>query len=260
MTNLKKSIELITSELNPKYKIWKSLLESKGIKKHNQAILSGEKLVQEYLHSGRKIICELIQEHQTARSKEQIFSLTQSLFKELDNNGTHHSLLIIPTQSFQKSEFGSPDGVEVIAPLQDPRNLGALIRSCAAFGVKKIHLPTAACNPYHPKCLKVAANGFMHVQFLQCESLDTICAASFEQLKDKTYLLDAEGSSLSLTRDMRHLYLVIGEEGQGIPIDLKKNFISLSIPIRNVESLNATVAASIALYEIQKAHNYSNSL
>jgi TrmH family RNA methyltransferase len=244
--------ESIVSEQNPKFKTWKSLLESKGIKKQGLAILSGEKLVNEYLKSDKEVICELVQENKTAISQKPTFSLTQALFKELDTNGTHHSLLIIPAQTFQISEFGTPHGIEVIAPLQDPRNLGALIRSCAAFGVKKIHLPISACNPYHPKCLKVAANGFMHVQFFTCNSIEKICTDQFNLLKDKTYLLDAKGSDFSQARNKKNIYLVVGEEGQGIPADLKKKYQSLSIPIQNIESLNATVATSIALYELSK--------
>ena len=246
-------IETITSSQNAKFKIWTSLLETKGIKKNNLALLSGQKLIQEYLQSKRPIESELIPVQGSSclpGHSKKTFALKSDLFKELDVNGTNFPLLVIPLPEFEESTFNGPLGIEVIAPLQDPRNLGALIRSCAAFGIKKIHLPKVACHPYHPKCLKVAAGGFLHVAFSRCDNLDESFLSNSGISKDHLYFLDSSGTSLRKFQNKKNLYLAVGEEGQGIPKNLRHSAQTISIPIQNVESLNATVALSIALYAL----------
>jgi TrmH family RNA methyltransferase len=127
-----------------------------------------------------------------------------------------------------------------------------LIRSCAAFGVKNIHLPPAACHPYHPKCLKVAANGFLHVQFLKCGSLDSL---GLESSSNKQfYILDSTGTPIQNFKTKQNLFLIVGEEGQGIPEALKNTIHKIAIPTQNIESLNATVAVSIALYQLTQGN------
>ncbi|MFN7905802.1 MAG: TrmH family RNA methyltransferase [Pseudobdellovibrionaceae bacterium] len=248
-------LEIIASAQNVKYKIWSSLSDSKGIKKHGLAILSGEKLIQEYLKSNRPYDCELVCEKGSEPLTKQalkIFTLSKSLFNELDLNGTGHSLLVIPVEDFKTSNVTQAVSIEVIAPLQDPRNLGALIRSCAAFGVKKVHLPPAACHPYHPKCLKVAANGFLHVEFLKCGTLDSL---GLEGSSSKQfYILDSTGTAIQNLKTKQNLFLIVGEEGQGIPEALKKSIQKIAIPTQNIESLNATVAISIALYQLTQGN------
>lgn len=246
-------LETITSDQNSKYKVWLSLTEAKGIKKNRLALLSGEKLIQEYVKQKLPVESEIISIRGTSclpLGSKKTFALKPELFKTVDINATNFSVLVIPLPEFEESRFGKPQGIEVIAPLQDPRNLGALIRSCAAFGIQKIHLPPVACHPYHPKCLKVAAGGFMHVKFERCPQIDDQFAEQVGLEKAQLYFLDSQGTSLRHFKRPKDLYLAVGEEGQGLPDNLRNRSQAISIPTTNVESLNATVAMSIALYAL----------
>ncbi len=245
--------EVITSSQNTKFKFWQSLVDSKGIKKNNLALLSGEKLIQEYLKLGLPVESEILPPHGKSllpAGSRKSFELKADLFNAIDINGTHFPILVIPVPEFEKSSFGNPQEIEVIAPLQDPRNMGAVIRSCAAFGVRKIHLPPTACHPYHPKCLKVAAGGILNLSFSRCPSLTDQFAHETGLQKNQLYFLDSQGKSIRDFKPNNAFYLAVGEEGHGLPQSFRNDSQALSIPIKNIESLNAAVAVSIALYAL----------
>lgn len=235
---------VISSRDNPQFKMWKKLTTRKGIEEFGYFILSGKKLVQEVLANSQfDIRAEIVTEGLSPLFSSQPYLLPPPLFETLDILGTYHNLFIIKLPEFEPFKNQLPQGLEVIAPLGDPRNMGALIRSCVAFGVKKIILTTESCHPFLPQSIKASSLSCLAIQFEQ--------AGPLSQLLGSLYALDLNGTPLrkaQLPHDMR---LLIGQEGLGLknlsPLaELKR----LTIPTQNVESLNATIAASIALYEI----------
>jgi TrmH family RNA methyltransferase len=243
MTN--RRIDSITSSANAKFQTWKSLLVSKGIRKEKLFILSGEKVIQDFLRNPTvEISCELITSGlKPIQSSKPIFELEKSLFTELDIVGTHFNLLVLELPEMEESHpHDAIHGLEVVAPLGDPKNLGALIRTCVAFGVQKIHLTTESANPFHPQCLKASAGAVLHAHLLQAGDLKSWDLAS-------AWALDAHGKNLRNIEKPKSARLIVGEEGQGLKGFEKVQRVS--IPTENVESLNATVAASLVIYSWQ---------
>jgi RNA methyltransferase, TrmH family len=241
----------ITSAANPQFKIWRTLLNSRGIKNEGLFLLSGEKIIREHLKnpkSSYEVIAEIIrEEYLPLQTQAEIFQLSKELFNELDIIGTHFNLLVMKIKKLPISmPENSIEGLEVIVPVGDPSNLGALIRSCVAFGVSKIHLTTESANPFHPKSLKASAGSILQAPLFEAGPLKNWDHSS-------VWALDGKGPEL---KEMKckilstKIRIMVGEEGPGLPP--LENASKVSIPTQSVESLNATVAASLLIWELHK--------
>jgi TrmH family RNA methyltransferase len=234
----------IASSSNAHFKTWKSLLTSKGIKKEGLFLLSGEKLIREFARAGGlEVIAELVSsrgEPLTQAPKQ--YRLTAELFRELDEIGTHHSLLVVRAPEIPRWDADSAcSGLEVFCPLGDPQNLGALLRSAEAFGASRVVLLEEAANPYLPKTLKASAGSSLRVRLERGPSL--------RELSGSFVALELNGRSLTDYKWKKSVRLLVGEEGPGLSaLSEKARVEAISIPTSGVESLNAGVAAGIALF------------
>jgi 23S rRNA (guanosine2251-2'-O)-methyltransferase len=157
-----------------------------------------------------------------------------------------------------KSKFLSLDQPPILPPilimdqLNDPHNIGAIIRSAVAFGVKKIVF-LEHNFPKESSVMSKSSSGMIEfVDLILISSLNNF----IEKLKAVGYWcigLDGEGSTLiSDVKDYQNIALIIGSEGDGMRQLVKKNCdIVAKINLdKEVESLNASAAASIALYQL----------
>lgn len=245
----------ISSNTNSHFRRWTELNTSRGIKKHQEFILMGEKLVREFLKSPNfKIKSEIICEGQEPLTlgklpqteKVSVFKLSKNLFREVDTIGTGFNLLVLePREIPLHSQDKAAQGLELICPLGDPTNLGALARSALAFGVSKIILTEESCSPYLPKAIKASAGALLKMPLAKVGKF-----SDFITGRDDIFALDLKGENIGRFPWPKDLYLAVGEEGPGFSGAQGLN--KLSIPTQGVESLNATVAVSIALYEASK--------
>lgn len=143
--------------------------------------------------------------------------------------------------------------------LSDPHNIGAIIRSAVSFGVEKI----VFCEHNSPK-----ENSIIAKSSAGCiELIDLIVVTNFNNLIEKlkkinywTIGLAGEGKTLiDQVPDYKNIALIVGSEGDGLRNLVKKNCdILAKIPINDdVESLNASVATSIALYELSRKKTWN---
>lgn len=242
----------ITSDSNPFFRKMKSLHTSKGIKDEKAALISGSKIIPEILSDSTLLsqVQELIFDEplkELALELAQSFSLTRltllsrPLFKELDEMGTGYPLLSLGANPLKPFEKSWP-GLNVFLALSDPLNLGAALRSLDAFGVSQVVLLKECAHPFLPKVTKTSSGSNWRCHLTHGPSL-----------KDLTLHegvgLDAHGTPLNDFKWSKDVNLVLGEEGKGLPEHLKKSLKIVSIPTNpRVESLNATVALSIAAY------------
>ncbi len=146
--------------------------------------------------------------------------------------------------------------VLVIDSLQDPQNFGALLRTAEAVGVHGVIIPLARAVGVTPAVVNASSGATEHLCIAQSNLSQAIDA-----LKDSDVWmvgLDQQGEPMSESTD-RHLHgsvgLVVGSEGEGLhQLTKKKCDILLRLPMRGqVESLNAAVAGSVALYLVYMA-------
>lgn len=240
----------IESRHNPKFRIWLSLLEAKGIKKQGLALVTGRKIVDEILSQNPKLASDLLLPEKfgtpSLPSHIGVHTLAKPLFQALDVFGTRSPLLVVKTPTLSNWKNSKPEGLSLIVALSDPGNLGALLRSAEAFGAQQVILSQESCSPFLPKSIRASSGACFRLPLLKTGSLD--------QINDlKGYSLNMSGANIGEFAWPKNLYLVLGEEGQGVPEDLK--LTPIAIPMQGqIESLNATTAAAIAMFSYSQKH------
>lgn len=243
----------ITSATNSQFKIWKSLLTSKGIKEHLHFFLMGKKLVEEFLNSptqGFKAEYIIFDEEIILKTPIKKTLLTRELFKELDILGTKSPLLILSFEDFKEKKITDmPQGLELICPLGDPRNLGALVRSSVGFGVNELILTKESTHPFLPQAIKASSGAALKMKFSKTKS-----ALSEIALVGENYALALFGEDITKVKWPENLRLWVGEEGPGLSLEhsQKKTMKFINIPTHEIESLNAMVSTSLAIWEWKK--------
>lgn len=237
---------VLSSPDNSKFLVWKSLLTSKGIKEHGLCLVSGEKVLHE-LESADCVLGSSHEELEVYGSLSQTgFVLEPRLFKELDVMGTHHPIAVMNTPKIHTLDPQSlPNGLEIVVPLSDPTNLGAVIRSAAGFGASRVILTTESANPFLPRATRASSGSCFKMQFAKIEGLNTLTHGVG---------LDMAGPSLYEFKFPKDCRIVVGEEGRGLPSAFSGTRVRIPIS-KNTESLNATVAASLALYEYRRQNH-----
>ena len=251
---------VVTSPDNKKLKALKKLTSGEGIKKEGRTLVAGSRLVLEtarffpelcrflIIHDGcaeeSADMGSLIEQFE---SKEALLILKKGLFNELDTFQTGGPLLEIACPAIPPWDSALKEkGCTLLIPFQDPANVGAVVRSAAAFGVRHIVLLQEAANPFHPKSIRASGGAVFKVLFFRGPSLFEI-GASPPCLLSSIVSLDMSGSPIQNFSFPQSFLLLPGMEGRGLPSALRQN--AVSIPISSaVESLNAAVAASIALF------------
>jgi TrmH family RNA methyltransferase len=154
--------------------------------------------------------------------------------------------------------FQDKKNILVLAGIQDPGNLGTILRSAEAFGATGIICLPGTVSEWNPKAVRASAGSLFRLPLLHAtweESLARLHAAGIQILAATAHQAQP-ATKIDLTRPTA---LVIGNEGNGIPPEIEAQAdAAITIPCPGpVESLNAAVAASILLYEAarQRASN-----
>jgi TrmH family RNA methyltransferase len=159
----------------------------------------------------------------------------------------------LPAASGIEELAGQPR-LAALQAVQDPGNVGAIIRSAAAFGYGGVVLTGDCADPFSPKALRASMGAVFGTATAFCRSL----AEALGSLKALGHLtvaaaLGADAGPLDGYRAERRLTLAIGSEGRGLSQDvLEACARAVTIPVTDrVESLNAAVAAGIAMWEMR---------
>ena len=180
------------------------------------------------------------------------YALSTPLFEKIDLFGTGAPILICQAPPFPSSDLeAQPQGIELLCPFGDPANVGALIRTAVAMGVERVILLKESAHPYHPKAIRAASGTMFKVSLVQGPSIRDLPEPA-------TWVtLDAQGKSLPAFQWPKDVRLLVGEEGPGLPP--RASGTRLAVPMTDsVESLNAVVAAGMALYAYRVQHPLTN--
>jgi tRNA G18 (ribose-2'-O)-methylase SpoU len=152
----------------------------------------------------------------------------------------------------------------VICPdVQDPTNLGSIIRTAAAFGCAAVILGRASADPFSRRVLRVSMGAALQVPILESHDLPqditSLRTARFEVI---AAVLDSSAEPLSRFQRSRRAALVLGSEGHGLSADwLALADRRVTIPMQlGIDSLNVAVAAAVLLYELAGADRATRRL
>jgi len=149
---------------------------------------------------------------------------------------------------------GEPPFIVLLDELEDPHNLGAILRTADATGVHGVLIPKRRSCPLSATVAKTSAGAVEYVPVARVGNV----AQTIERLKkDGLWVVgaDAEGDKKYYDADLRGpILLVIGSEGQGLGRLTKESCdFMVNIPMRGaISSLNASVACSLLLYEVMR--------
>ncbi len=251
------TIHPISSAQNAHVKRWVALQEARGIERFRQCLVSGRAVVRETLVQHPAHCLELIHRARTPVSFPipayvQTYALSAPLFERIDLFGTGAPILVCQVPPFASADLeAQPQGLEVLCPLGDPANVGALIRTAVSMGIERVILLKESAHPYHPKAIRAASGTTFAVSLVQGPSI-------MDLPEVVTWVtLDARGENLPAFRWPKDIRLLVGEEGLGAPFFPSGK--RLAVPMTDsVESLNAVVAAGMALYAYRVQHPLTN--
>ena len=145
-----------------------------------------------------------------------------------------------------------PIGAAIILDgIKDPGNAGTIIRTASAIGYKNI-LAVDSVDMYSPKVVRSTMGGIFRVNVKEYSSRDRMLS---DLVDYKIYALDMAGENIfSFTPDTQNFALCVGSEALGISVEVRQSADNLlSLPMNgSMESLNASVAAGIAMYMLKK--------
>lgn len=241
----------LSSPQNPIFKKYLSLEKSSGVKKEGLSLFSGEKVVHDVCLKSPQLVEAVISTQKIGFPpylKPKHITMSPSMFSELDFFNTRKPLAVVQVPSFPKWESSSPQGLELLLPVQDPANMGAIIRTAFAFHIKKIILLSESAHPYHPKSIRASSGYVLNMNFEIGPSIRDLSLS-------KILTLDMEGQSLNQFQWPQNSFLLVGEEGQGLPQNLSLE--TLKIPMHEeCESLNVGAALGIALYSYSQSYPF----
>lgn len=185
----------------------------------------------------------------SSASIETVVLMEKDLLRRLSETATSPGVMawtVWPWETFDSSVSRAPGRYLYLDRVQDPGNVGTLIRAAAAFGLDGVGLSPGSARARHPKVLRASMGSLFRIPVYE----DVVSSVVWGDVAPPLLVADAAGEPLPSFTWPKHWILVIGNEGSGPAADLVGHADHvLSIPMPGgVESLNAAMAGSILLY------------
>ncbi|MBQ7202597.1 MAG: RNA methyltransferase [Eubacterium sp.] len=256
------TVETISSKSNTIIKDTKKLLTSSSARQKNSLfVLEGARLCFDVLNSVYRVRYLLLTQKAMDKYADRIDSLiavsdkayiiTDEINSKLSDTATPQGIYAVCEMTEQKVELKNK--VVALDRVQDPSNVGALIRTAEALGIDSIILYDC-CDIYNPKALRASMGSVLRLGCVQCDSL----ADTLNNLKDeyKIYSTVPQRDAKSITEIdfTAPSVCVIGNEANGVEENIKALSDELiTIPmLGRAESLNAGVAGAITMWEMMR--------
>ncbi|MFV0399934.1 MAG: 23S rRNA (guanosine(2251)-2'-O)-methyltransferase RlmB [Oscillospiraceae bacterium] len=246
--------------------------EQKDMATEREDLVAGRNAVLELLKSGRPVECVYLQRglegsvsRIAAMARERGIVVKEVAKAKLDYlvPGSPHQGVVAQTSESRYSELediftlagerGEPPFVILADGIEDPHNLGAIIRTAEAAGAHGIILPKRRSAGLTFVVTKASAGAVEHLPIVRVANL----VATMKELKERGiwfYAADLEGTPWHAQDYSGGVGLVVGAEGAGVSRLVRETCdFAVTLPMRGkIQSLNASVAAGIVMYEIAK--------
>ena len=247
----------ITSTDNRIYKLCASLAFKKYRDKEDMYLIEGSKLLEEAITKNAKIVAVIFREDISYNIVNvDTYEMPQKLFNNLSQTEMSQGILALIKKPRVTNEdlivLNHPTkNIVVLDRLQDPGNIGTIIRTAAAAGYLAVISLKGTADVFSPKSIRAAAGSvFMIPIFFAEDNLEVIELA--RELGKKIVATCFDTEKYYYEEDLSEgIELIIGNEGNGISNELiEKADLKIKIPMQgNIESLNASVATGILMYE-----------
>lgn len=255
-------MQRITSKDNELIKHIKKLKDKKYRDSNNKFVVEGIKLIQEAIQEKANIkqivICEdcektemLSEDLKYEIAKQECVYVPEKIFKTISEVSTPQGILAIIEKNNQNTEIDyTQDIIVALDDIQDPGNLGTILRTVDSIGLTQILVSKGTADCYNPKVVRSTMGAIFRVRIIECEDLEKMLKEiKKHKFKIVTTSLQTQNSIYDI--DYQKKVIIIGNEANGV----EKNIQDMAdekvkIPmLGKTESLNASVATGIVLYE-----------
>lgn len=263
----------ITSSKNPAIKLVKSLYQKKHREKEQKFVIEGYKTIRSAIDGGAKCLSLYATREEYERIEEQLqqasaengmdlYLVTSPIFKEIASTETPQGILSVMEMPSKLDEddlseylrqSSENESILMLDRIQDPGNMGTIIRTADAAGIKKIILIKGCVDIYNEKVVRSTMGSIFSCHFYEVDNIGQV----IDILKRNSYTVIASALENSILYSREGIFasrscLIIGNEGNGVQTKLieESDFV-VKIPIvGHAESLNAAVAAGILMYKM----------
>jgi RNA methyltransferase, TrmH family len=246
----------IESIQNPKVKQWKKLLTKKERDKSGTFLVEGFHLVEEALKQGESVI-EIIVSDKTGlpprwdSGETPVTLVTEEISNSLTDTEAPQGIYAVCRQV----EIEVPDAKTylLIDAVQDPGNLGTMIRTADAAGIDAVIVGKGSVDVYNSKVLRSAQGSHFHLPIIRGDLHQWVAQLNEKNISVYGTALEGASAYTDISTE-KSFALLVGNEGNGVNKDLlEKTNANLYIPIYGKsESLNVAVATGILLYFLKK--------
>lgn len=255
-------MQVITSKDNETIKEIRKLKEKKYRDSNQQYIIEGIKLIEEAIEEKVEIdtivICEDCVENHTLDqkllyevAKYNCIYVSEKIFNLITEVTNPQGILAIIHQDKKQQEIDyNADMIVVLDNIQDPGNLGTILRTVDSVGLHQIVISNKTADVYNPKVVRSTMGAIFRVNIIQVSDLiETLKEMKKHKFKVVATSLQTQENIYDI--DYQKKVLVIGNEANGVSKEvLELADIKAKIPmLGKTESLNASVATSVILYE-----------
>lgn len=244
---------MITSVQNNKVKQWNKLHSRKGRIKSGFFFIEGFHLIEEVHNSDWEITEIIVQDgidYPEWCSESPVTMVSENVFKNIASTNTPQGIAAVVKMN--QTEMGIGDSVLLVDAIQDPGNLGTIIRTADAAGVESIMLGENTVDMYNDKVIRATQGSLFHLPISHVSIPDEI-----PRLKKSGFQILASALNGAVPYNEieigKKTALIVGNEGAGINDEIIALADSaIKIPIHGkAESLNVSVAAGILMYYIK---------
>lgn len=255
-------MQVITSKDNEMVKNIKRLKEKKYRQQEQAFIVEGIKLVQEAIQEQmvikKVVICEdcttdgsIDQSLLYEIAKQDCMYVSKNVFESLTDVVNPQGILAVIEKKNEESsiDYGE-DMLIVLDGIQDPGNLGTILRTMDSAGLKQIILSETTADPYNPKVVRSTMGAIYRIHIIQASNiLETL--KNIQKNKFQVVATSLQTQENIYTIDYHKKAIVIGNEANGVSkevLELANQKVKIPM-LGKTESLNAAVATSVIIYE-----------
>jgi TrmH family RNA methyltransferase len=252
-------VSFIASRDNPRARRWRALAQDgRARRKEKRALIEGEHLVSAFLDSGGRLEELLLSKGAgnrfdalARRHGEAPVILADAVFRSVADAETPSGVAAVIALPAATGDLSRAPTCVFMDAIQDAGNVGTILRSAAAFGIRHAVLGKGCADPWSPKVLRAGMGAHFSLALEESANL----AKAMESFGGKLACMVPRGGRALGQADLSgRLGWLLGAEGRGVSAPLAEAAtLKLSIPMPGgAESLNVAAAAAICFYELSR--------
>ena len=248
----------LVSPRNPMLKDIRKAIARGGVTDQGFAVAESFHLLEEALRSDCEIsavfaaepVRTAVESHVRGLKQVRVGVLPDDLFQSISSTEASQGVLALvrPPQWSVEQLFRGHALTVVLDGVQDPGNAGSVLRAAEAFGSTGVAFLKGTASPYNPKCLRASAGSIFRMPVVPALDPQVFLAAAEQRKIDLFALMPKSTMEVAKADFIRKCAIVVGSEGRGVSERLSEKATRVRIPTVGVESLNAALAAGIALF------------